>query len=99
LNLKRHISLIVLIGFFIALSPRDWWHECDNHNEIEHSGDVHFEKDKCFACDFDLGEIESPFQYQFHFVASVNSFDQVDEVFSFNSTRLGFSHRGPPNFV
>jgi hypothetical protein len=99
LNLRRYTSLIILIGFFVALSPRDWWHECDSDHEIEHSGHAHVEKDNCFACDFDLGEIESPIQYQFYFVTSIHSFDKVDEVFSFNSTQLGFSHRGPPNFV
>ncbi len=99
MKLKKYISLFVLLGFFIAITPRSWWHDCHDHNEIELSGKVHFEKDNCFACDFDLGEIETPFHYNFDFPVVNYAYAIIDEEFSFNSSFQGFSHRGPPSFV
>jgi hypothetical protein len=99
LKLRKYISVFVLFGFFVAITPRSWWHDCHNHNDIELSGKVHFEKNNCFACDFELGEIETPINYYFDFPSVVSAFALIDEEFSFNSSFLGFSHRGPPNFV
>ncbi len=99
MRFKKHISLFILFGLFVALTPRDWWHECHDHNDVELSGKLHLEKDKCFACDFDLGEIDSPCQFKFNFQASIPSFAVVDEAISFNSALKGFALRGPPNFV
>jgi hypothetical protein len=99
LKLKQHTALILLLGFFIALTPRSWWHDCDSHHDIEISGKVHVEKDNCFVCDFDLGELEQPFHFQFNFNTAFNSFSLLKDVYSFNSSLSGFSHRGPPNFV
>ncbi len=97
MKFRKYISLFILLGFFIAITPRFWWHDCHDHNEVELSGKVHFEKDNCFACDFDLGEIETPFQLNFNFSASSSLYDIVDEAFSFNSSLKGFALRGPPS--
>ena len=87
------------MGFFLALTPREWWHTCNDHQEIEQTGQTHFEKDNCFVCDFDLGEIASPIIFSFYFSSFDQTFHLEDQPFSFNSTYLGLTLRGPPNFV
>lgn len=88
----------LLLSFFVVLSPRELWHDCDNHHEVHSKNEVHLEQKKCFACDFDLGFIDK------HTVAvyifSKSHFPKytplVESHFVINEFH-SFSHRGPPN--
>lgn len=79
------------------LTPRELWHECDHHHDIENSNETHFENGDCFACDFGLGFIDQPIVFTYHyFKTSYAQFDVSLSSFYLNKGFDHFSHRGPP---
>lgn len=63
----RILSVLLLVNFFVLLTPRDWWHHCEHHEAIEFShADTHFDDDSCHFCDFDLSLFTI---HNFHFFA------------------------------
>ena len=66
----RLLSYSLLLSFFVLLTPRETWHECDHdehHHDVHQSSETHVEKDDCFACDFDLGIVSTPVLATFNF--------------------------------
>jgi hypothetical protein len=92
------LTYSLLLSFFVLLTPRELWHDCEQHsNHIHHhSGTVLKEKD-CFACDFDLGIIDQVHFFEIHvkggFVIPDDTFIRNGELTSFFNF---FKHRGPP---
>lgn len=106
--MRKLVAFCLLIAFGVLLSPRDFWHECDDHysHELSHSHDdnnsdssheVHFEK-QCFACDYDMDASESPLSFAYRFLKPTY-FISADEVtIGVNSNFSDCSTlRGPPN--
>lgn len=106
--MRKLIAFCLLIAFGVLLSPRDFWHECDDHHIIEHSDshhtddsdkshEVHFEK-QCFACDYDMDASTSPLSFAYRFIKP-SYFISVDEVTSGATSNFSdcSTLRGPPN--
>lgn len=85
------------MSFFVVLTPREIWHHCEDHHDIENSNDTHFEKGDCFVCDFGLGFIDQPHYFFFSFEKC--SFEKEVQFSVSNYLKKEFhhfSHRGPP---
>ncbi len=62
---NRILSVLLLVNFFVLLTPRDWWHHCDHHEVIDFShSDTHFDDGSCNFCEFDLSLFTV---HKFHF--------------------------------
>jgi hypothetical protein len=95
---NKIISGLLLFTFFVLLTPRDWWHECD-HKQFSTTtlSESHFDDGSCDICDIDLG---------FFTVQSILFFrsdkpsilsEVLAELLDNESTiNLSFSLRGPP---
>ena len=103
-SVKSFITYCLLLSFFVLLTPRDIWHECEHHavehHEMDHqhsSTNQSFEDGNCNVCDFDLGIISQPTFIRFIF-DKVVYVDQTYTAFSFftKDKFQQFSHRGPP---
>jgi hypothetical protein len=96
----RLISYSLLLSFFVLLTPRTAWHECEHdehHQNVHQSSETHVEQDDCFACDFDLGFISQPIATVFffektHFPKNIAPSTTVLYLVS----NYSFSRRGPP---
>ena len=72
--MRRFIAYCLLIAFGVLLTPRDFWHECEDHKSEHHSdldhsdsqSNSHFDS-KCFACDYDMTAALQPLAFQFRF--------------------------------
>lgn len=53
---NKIISGLLLLTFFVLLSPRDWWHEC-HHEQFSTTSlsETHCDDGSCDICDIDLG--------------------------------------------
>lgn len=103
MKLRKYIAYSILISFFVLLTPRHWWHDCNHktHSHARTSDDpheaVHVEQKDCFACDFDLGIIGQPetivrYFSQKSYINPINDCAksvQLEEI-------KDHSHRGPP---
>lgn len=94
----RILSVLLLVNFFVLLTPRDWWHHCDHHEAIEFShSDTHFDDGSCHFCDFDLSVFTV---HQPHFFASQKgNFFSFEKLLISNFQQVSFSSfllRGPP---
>jgi len=95
----RILSVLLLVNFFVLLSPRDWWHHCEHHEETEFShSDTHFDDGSCDFCDFDLSHFTihnpqffSPQKVAFFTIEKLNSSNFQQEAFN------AFLLRGPPS--
>lgn len=102
-KLRKYIAYSLLLSFFVLLTPRQWWHDCDHvsHSHQSTSDDphqaVHLEKKDCFACDFDLGIIGEP-EMVVRFFSRKTYINHVnDHVKSIEVEKIkDHSHRGPP---
>ena len=95
---NKIISGLLLLTFFVLLTPRDWWHECD-HKQFSTTtlSESHFDDGSCDICDIDLGffTVQSILFYRLDKAAlpSEVSAELLDkECTSFTS----FTLRGPP---
>lgn len=100
--MKKIITYLLLLNFLVIFTPRDFWHECNDHSEHkEHSGDLEIdiasEVEFCLACDYHLGFIDQPNSLTFKIQSQ--HFDAIDQVlFSVyrSNSFESFNHRGPP---
>lgn len=96
----RILSYSLLLSFFVLLTPRVAWHECEHdehHHVIDKSSETHIEQGDCFVCDFDLGfyTYTSPYFYTLNErVNSRNSEGILSRLNDFDG--FSFSLRGPP---
>ena len=66
MKIKIWIAYSLLLSFFVLVTPRTFWHNCEHsiHSHSSTSKDPHslnhIEKKSCFACDFDLGFVDQP---------------------------------------
>jgi hypothetical protein len=92
------LSYLVLFGFFAVLTPRSFWHDCEDHKTIEsHNSDETIAQDDCFVCEYDLGIIQQPTFLVFRF--SKITYPIANDLPVKNYFRLSFeyfSRRGPP---
>lgn len=57
-SLQKSLAYLLLASFFVLLTPKEWWHECDHHATIE-SNKAHFDShDDCSFCDYHVGFID-----------------------------------------
>lgn len=93
----KWVVYALLLSFFVVLSPRELWHDCDEHHKVHVNNEVHLEQKDCFACEFDLGIISVPYLHFFSFEKQI--------FLKFDITRIPFFHvkefdsfllRGPP---
>jgi hypothetical protein len=95
-KVKKVIAYCLLLSFFVVLTPRSFWHDCDHHHSSNQKETVVKEKD-CFACDFSLGIIDQPQQFNYRFNKSYFAkFDLTIASLYFKKKFEQFSHRGPP---
>ena len=100
--MKKIITYLLLLNFLVLFTPREIWHECNDHAEHrEVSKDLKIETateaDFCLACDYHLGFIDHS-EYT-SFKVQSQHFDAIDQVlFSVyrSNSFESFSHRGPP---
>ena len=95
----RILSVLLLVNFFVLLTPREWWHHCDHHEAIEFShSDTHFDDGSCNFCEFDLGSFTI---HNFHFfTAKKQLFIAVSVAEITNKEQAAiqsFLLRGPPS--
>ena len=96
---NKIISGLLLLTFFVLLTPRDWWHECD-HKQFSTTtlSESHFDDGSCDICDIDLGffTIQSIlfFRSDKPTLPTVVSAGLLDKE---NTPYLSFSLRGPPH--
>ena len=66
MKIKIWIAYSLLLSFFVLVTPRILWHNCEHteHQIINEKNDSHavikLENKSCFACDFDLGFVDRP---------------------------------------
>lgn len=98
--MNRLLSYALLLSFFVLLTPRIVWHDCeheDHHHEIEQNSETHAEQDNCFVCEFDLGFISQPVIASFYFEGPVYPNQKDSQTFKlFLQSFDSFSRRGPP---
>lgn len=73
---QRGLAYILLIAFGVLLTPRSFWHDCDDHHSTKQTSGVHFDK-KCFACDYDMNAGLEPLQFSYRFQQPVYHISQV----------------------
>lgn len=106
--MKKLVAYCLLIAFGVLLTPRGFWHECDDHHLFEQSDEhcsdessksheLHFEKD-CFACDYDMDVTTNPLSFSYRFQKPIYAVSRTEIVKQANTS---FSEcltlRGPPN--
>lgn len=96
----RVLSYSLLLSFFVLLTPRVAWHDCEHdehHQQIEQSSETQAEQDDCLACEFDLGffTINSPNFISYNDQVIVGNSKQILSSLN-NFEGFSFSHRGPP---
>ncbi len=95
---NKIISGLLLLTFFVLLTPRDWWHECD-HKQFSTTtlNESHFDDGSCDICDIDLGffTVQSILFYRSD-KAELPSEDSAELLDKENTPYLSFSLRGPP---
>jgi hypothetical protein len=95
---NKIISGLLLFTFFVLLTPRDWWHECD-HKQFSTTtlSESHFDDGSCDICDIDLGffTVQSILFFRSNkpVLPSEVSAELLDKE---STTYLSFSLRGPP---
>jgi hypothetical protein len=96
-KLRRVASYLLLFSFFVLLTPRDLWHDCDHDHSVQSSHEKKIDKDDCFACDYGLGVIAAtsdfnhiPFYNKLALKNNLVESHLSDERFYL------FLHRGPP---
>lgn len=95
----RILSVLLLVNFFVLLTPRDWWHHCDHHEEFQFShSDTHFDDGSCHFCDFDLGFF-TIHKVPFYRALKVNypQFQTASTAKNEKEEIQAFLLRGPPN--
>ncbi len=102
MKLQRWISYSLLLSFFVVLTPRSLWHDCDTETHSHYStsnekSKVHFEQKDCFACDYDLGFIDQPKYFQISFPKiQFHKYNQLLKAQYIASKFDFFLKRGPP---
>jgi hypothetical protein len=95
---NKIISVLLLLTFFVLLSPRDWWHDC-HHEQFSTTSlsENHFDDGSCDICDIDLGffTVQSILFYRSDKPTRPTdvSAGLLDKE---NTPYLSFSLRGPP---
>jgi hypothetical protein len=98
-KLKLIIAYTLLASFFVLLTPRKIWHDCDHHKVID-SSEIHFDKDECYACDFSLSVVSQPQVFTYYFIkAYFTKFDLTLSSLYFKKKFEHFPHRGPPTSI
>ena len=103
MKFKIWIAYSLLLSFFVLVTPRTLWHNCEHteHQIQKKNNDsqtkTKLENKSCFACDFDLGFVDQP--------GSIVSFDfkkfypKTVEKPILTASKIVlplFSKRGPP---
>lgn len=57
----------------MLLSPRGWWHDCNDHHEKHTTHETSIDQKDCFACDLDL-DVALTSKYSFYKITRGNSF-------------------------
>ena len=102
MKLKKWIVYSLLLSFFVLLTPRTIWHDCDQDSHSHISKNDHLEHDfkfkgKCYACDFSIDFMEIHDFQIYHFKSQPIALNQVHfESFKHAVLFRSFSHRGPP---
>lgn len=95
--MKLFITYSLLLSFFVLLSPRNLWHECEDNHTFHSNSEVHLENEDCFACEYDLGVILQAPDFFISFAKPIfNKFEITLENQHLPSKFEHFSHRGPP---
>ena len=103
MKIRIWIAYSLLLSFFVLVTPRTFWHNCEHsiHSHTSTSKDPHslnhIEKKSCFACDFDLGFIDQPSSILvFKFKRNYCS-ETIQSHFKVNTETIDlFSGRAPP---
>jgi len=102
-KIKIWIAYSLLLSFFVLVTPRTLWHNCEHteHQIKKEKYDSHtvikLENKSCFACDFDLGFVNQPgsifsFSFKKFYTKSIEK-----PLITANKVVLPlFSKRGPP---
>jgi len=102
-KIKIWIAYSLLLSFFVLVTPRTLWHNCEHteHQIKKEKYDSHtvikLENKSCFACDFDLGFVNQPgsifsFSFKKFYPKSIEK-----PLITANKVVLPlFSKRGPP---
>jgi hypothetical protein len=95
---NKIISGLLLLTFFVLLSPRDWWHDC-HHEQFSTTSlrENHFDDGSCDICDFDLGffTVQSILFYRSN-KPTLPTLVSVGVLDKENIPYFSFSLRGPP---
>lgn len=67
--IKKNFAYSLLIAFAVLLTPRTFWHDCEDHHDHHDGISNHFEK-KCYACDYDMNAAEEPVYFSPCFFAA-----------------------------
>lgn len=101
--MKRIVSFILVIGFFLVLSPRTAFHshahKHEQHEIKKSSGGAEFDAD-CLVCDLDLSLFtpSQPFHLSFIKVDFAQLKSIPTQVANTNYSQV-LSLRGPPRFI
>lgn len=105
--MRIFISFSLLVAFFVLLTPRGLWHNCehDDHTKEEiyalnGSHDNYTVENHCHVCDLDLGffTIQSPFFFKIdHQVFSVQ--EKLVSIERFGGLDESQFRRGPPDLT
>ena len=100
MKIRICIAYSLLLSFFVLVTPRTFWHNCEHsiHSHSSTSKDPHslnhIEKKSCFACDFDLGFVDQPtsivffkFKRNYCFEIPQIRFDTIAETINLSSGR------------
>jgi hypothetical protein len=98
---NKIFSGLLLLTFFVLITPRGWWHDChDQQFSTTSFSENHFDNGSCDICDFDLGlfTVQSILFYRsdkpsLPTVISVGLLDKGKTPY------LSFSLRGPPQNI
>ncbi len=97
--MKKWISSLLLIAFVVVVTPKSWWHACDDHIHLSESdiNQDHFESDNCDFCDLSLITFAQPSQFYYSFQkVEISTFTVLISSHFLNQKFNSFSHRGPP---
>jgi hypothetical protein len=101
--MKRLFGFLLIISFFVVLSPRNWWHtHHSEHNSTEKlaKSEANFSQDHCFACDFDLStaHVSEPVFFKNY----QDQFDNTPTALPFNvaiASKSNHVNKGPPQMI
>lgn len=95
--IKQWVVFTLLTSFLVLWTPRELWHDCDQHTDHADRNELSISQKECFACDFELCTIDSPVQINsFSFERFYVFVDAVRSEIPDLTTLFTRLHRGPP---